>query len=448
MKKCLNCQIDGFQDDDAFCPECGSKLAEAEAPAAESPAFASAAPAEAAAFAAPAAAVAADAAPAPEFAAQDSQPAPSAIPASGKTPKFNAGEFFGKNKKALGIGGIAVVALAAAIAIAPMFGQVVPKDLIEQDLMASDIVQEGVVPGKYVNLSEYELTKFKVTNQEESTQYLFGEPIEVCTVTYSGTIKNENFESDFTASSAYYKEGENWVEGLSPDIITSTTTPLKGVDYIVKDSSEAFSSVSFESTFEGSNGVYTSTATEEVKYEFWFADDTAKNVQTFLFSEEEGWQPKGEVEVSDLTTTWKLEGKSFEATDEVSSWGGPRGSFNSTITFVAAEEGSLAANYVVNFATSEESNSYATYHNYSVDSQAVGTPQKKFGADSFSVELNDAGNLVTLECSTTSSQTVAGSGTVHALRVGILTDAPYRTDPDDGSVERNFNVDLIYSELV
>lgn len=346
------------------------------------------------------------------------------------------------NKKALGIAGaaIAVVAVIVAVAIFVMSAGNVPDDVVRQSVQGSHLVQSGAVSSQYTDSTPYELKEFKVDKQED---YQFSSADErqlvknwygtdqMRVVTSSGKIANESFETTFTVESCFTKQNDQWLEIGSPEVVSKTTVPLKGVSSMDQLSNNANVSYSdFSSTFDESNGSYASTATQKVTYTYWFAADTATDTQTFVFDASSGWKAQGDATASDQQTNWTLNGKTFEVSandQQGSSWSYTK-SRSGQIVFGETADGMQSATYTYAWTpTDGASNQYNTYSAVSLEGTASGELVHEFGNGSFTLELNDAEHAVTINCNSSGTSTVAGSGKMQTMKVGITTNATYHT---------------------
>lgn len=329
-------------------------------------------------------------------------------------------------RRLAGIVGLACMTVVMVCVLSGCSGGV-SNDQVESDVQASSVATKGVMRSDYVNDAPYELVDFKVDGKEKAAE---GEEFaqmlgidELQTVSFSGTVRNANFETQFTGAATYGKQGDAWMIMTDPDIASSTTKPLKGVDFM-DDPNEskvtwgnevepAYSD--YSATFDGSDGAWTSSASQTVSYDYWFATDTAKNTCTFRFDAKEGWVPEGDVQVSDVTTSWKLAGKTFGLTER--GFLPFSGTVDSTIVFPDASEGDpTTIDYTLNY--SPKSGSVAAVS--AAGSGAV-TMHHTFGEPSFSFDAYDAANSVSFGAESTTSSMVAGAGEVNALEVDILT---------------------------
>ena len=208
---------------------------------------------------------------------------------------------------------IVIIAMLGCLSLCSCSGGV-PEDRVKEDVLASSFVADGFIPSTYVNESKYELTEFKIDSQREDKNREYGiEKAQI--VKFSGKIKNDSFESSFTGTACFAKSGDSWQTIGKAGSDSYDTIPLKGVDLITDENASGENSniihSDFSCSFDDSNEQYTASASETVTCELWFADDTAKNTQDFIFDNQKGWMPKGETKASDLSTTYKLAGKTF-----------------------------------------------------------------------------------------------------------------------------------------
>lgn len=358
----------------------------------------------------------------------------------------------GKTKLVVG-GGIVLAAVTVLVAFF-FLGGGVPKGQVEQDLKASSIMTEGVLHSNFVNDAPYELVEFSVTGQKDESGEFFGQKYTAKTVSFDATIRNANFESSFSGTVSYLKSSDGWEKAGGFAIDNQNTTPLKGVDSIEEESRSITAggdvSVSdFESNFSSEGGLYASSASQTITYAFWFADDIAKNTQSFSFDNDRGWVANSDVEASDLKTVWKLSGKSFSFTDtQLTALGATKNTIASNIVFEdASEDGTLNAKYSLQCDAKTESDNLAAYHDIALEGTIAGSPVHEFGSDTFTVDLNDPEQKATFSCQPSSNSLVAGSGTVNTLRVRIETDSPYQTYNNTGKVV-TFSDECYYTEDV
>lgn len=342
-----------------------------------------------------------------------------------------------RKKPALIAGIVAAVIAVIAVAVFVVVGaDRVSDETLKTTLEQSSIVKSGLVPQNYVDSSDYKVKDLKITDQKKITDtgafssviYALtgtsGENIPIMTVSYKATIENDNFSSDIVGTVQFLKWNDQWLTVAAPSASTlqsCDTKPLKGVDKMDAQSSSS-SSYSygskqdytidhddFEATFDESDSSYSSTATEKVSYSFWFAKDSATASQSFKFDQKSGWQPTGNVKLSDQDTVWNLEGKTFKYEKDASD-----AKTTASITFKTCSSDNLTADHSITYAPSEKAKK-SNYLDASASGEAKGKPTHKFGENSFSVELNDASSKVTYKINGITTVSVAGSGTVDAL---------------------------------
>ena len=332
-------------------------------------------------------------------------------------------------------GGIAVVVLIAIVAfIMPLFGGV-PTDVARQAFAQSSLATNGAVSSNYTNSSVYEIKDFKIDKQEDAlagydSEYhqmakAFYGTDQIKTVYFSGTIANDNFETNFNGQCDFMNVGGNWspTSSSSLKINSKDTKPLKGVDALGKQSSSNNVSYSdFNSDFNESNGTYTSNATSTVTYSYWFATDTAKVSQSFTFDPTSGWKSSGDATTADQNTEWNLKDKTFKYSGGTGIFSS--GTIDSSITFGEAKDGNMTASYsLVYTPTAGQSSSYATYQSASVKGTATGKASHQFGQSDFSIQLSDSGQSVDITCKNNNYSSTANSK--NALSVTMDTKAAY-----------------------
>lgn len=439
-----------------FCPECGTKIAKQAQPQptdsappqeASSPAVseASTKPTKAATSTAnnadvteQPAAEPTQATPAQSARAQQKPEGETAGAKAGKVIDDTMSKFKSLDKtKKYGIvgGGIAVVVLVAIIAfVMPLFGGV-PTDVARQAFAQSSLAANGAVSSNYTNASAYEIKDFKIDKQEDAlagydsdtrqmAKAWYGSD-QIKTVSFSGTIANESFETNFTGQCDFKNIGGNWTPAsdYSLKINSKNTKPLKGVDTLGKqNTSDNVNYSDFSSDFNESNGTYTSNATSTVTYTYWFATDTAKASQSFTFDPSSGWKASGDATTTDQNTEWTLKDKTFKysgATGVFSS-----GTIDSSITFGEAKDGNMSASYALNYTpTAGQSSTYATYQSASVKGTATGKASHQFGQSDFTIQLSDSGQSVDVTCKNGGYSSSASSK--NTLSVTMDTKAAY-----------------------
>lgn len=320
-------------------------------------------------------------------------------------------------------------------------------------------VSGGLIKSEYVNDSEYSFDEFKITSRENasaqdvkslsslSTAFGGSSVEKSITVNFSGTIRNESFESSFTGHISYYKSGNKWDEVASATIDSGTTTkPLKGVDTMEKASSNSSYSTSsssaetktenFTSELEGSDGSYSCTARQDVATEYWFATEKATVSQKFKFDNSSGWQKNGDASAENMQTSYKLAGKTFKYSNNSNYAGNEESSF----TFQASDDpNNVSASYKIE--RSPRANT--AQQSVSLEGTATGKITHTFGKNSFGIELNDQGQGVTISADSSNSVTVAGTGTTNALSTKISTNA---TGSSDLGLVVKYNVSGTFTE--
>lgn len=298
------------------------------------------------------------------------------------------------------VGGGAAVVVIICIALAMSLLGGPSTDDAKAAFMQTSLAANGAVPSNYTNETPYEVTDFKIdqtddtlatAEEQELARRWYGTD-QIKTVTCSGAVANESFETNFTAMVYLAKSGNDWVSVGSPDILSKETKPLKGVDVLEEQASDTISYSDFSSTLDESNGTYTSTASGTQTHTFWFATDTATVQQSFTFDQAYGWKTMGDQQISDENTAWNLEGKTFECSRDAGS-----GYFDGTITFGTVEGESANADYSLAFDAN--SAGFVKYRDASVKGSATGRITHEFGEESFDIQLEDNDNSVALSCS-------------------------------------------------
>ena len=340
-----------------------------------------------------------------------------------------------------------VVAAVAAIIVAAVVGfnmaNSVPEDTVRQALQNSSTVTDGVVANDYVTAQPYNLKSFKIDKQEDESTGEIGVAItgsdKTRHVYFSGSMENDFFKTDFTGEAYYVKQGDSWVSLLGPSITGNTTTPLQGVARISQTTgNDDYEISNFSSTLDSSNGTYTSTATQDVSYTFWFATDTATNTRTFVF-DGNCWKPTGDTAVSNMHTATNFAGRKFEYTDTGSGLF-KTGTTNSTIEFTSdGENGQVAATYSLDWKYSGDTSKGSSGQYYlpvNLSGNLTGTIEHEFGKDNFSIELNDAENQVTFTGGESYATISAGDGESNTMSLSATTNTKYFESPFQTSTYR------------
>lgn len=350
-----------------------------------------------------------------------------------------------KGKGIIGGCAVAAVLVIALISFGASAASNVPEDIAKQSVQGSSFANNGIASNNYVEASSYSLDEFKIDKQEDVNIGALSSLFATGTagkdkarhVMFSGKIKNDYFETSFTGESYYVKQGDNWVLASGPTISDSNTKPLQGVASLNGTSTHFYSSdasysvSNFSSTLDENNGSYTSEATQDVEYDFWFGKDTAKNTQDFTFDGTQ-WKPLGDVSVSETKSTFALNGKSFKSVDRGTGWN--NSSVDTTITF---ENGTDASNITGTYSLSYSYTGSSTeYTPFSIDGPLVGSIKHEFGQNTFDIELNDATNNVTFSGGSSSSGITAGSGTTNGIGLSTKTKSVYHKSRyrDEGDV--------------
>lgn len=427
MIYCENCG-QKLEDDAAFCEACGHRV-------------------DAAAATAEVAAKAESANESGEGAGKGANHAAAKTPTAPKAPKVK--------RPAVIAGAVALVVVVVAIVAFMMAGaNPISKDQLKSDIESVDLGTKGVVSSNYVNESTYQVVDLKINDQKKSTESLFGMQIECVTVDFSGTIKNDSFETTFDGQAVYGKDDGQWVKVSDPHATSTSTKPLKGVDYIERPetvSSRSYNDITyatsdFQSSLEGSEGAWTSKASQKVSYDMWFATDTATCTAEFTFSEDKGWQMKGNVSLSDQNTAWKLAGKTFEM--QTPSSGTFAKNSTSTLSFAENDGEGLTADWTLVFTAPAPSSQYEVLTSLNLKGTASGSPVHEFGQSSFTVQLTDSKANATIECASTTASLASNTVTTDALKVDIATNDVWRDWTGTSFGNNQKTVDLSYATFI
>lgn len=363
----------------------------------------------------------------------------------GSNAASHVGQFL-TTKKGKGIVAGAIAAVAAIIVAAVVgfnMANNVPEDTVRQALQNSSTVADGIVANDYVTAQPYDLKNLKIDKQEDESTGEIGAAItgsnKARPVYFSGSMENDFFKTDFTGEAYYVKQGDTWVSLLGPSITGNTTTPLQGVGRISEASeSDDYEISNFSSTLDSSNGAYTSTATQDVSYTFWFATDTATNTRTFVFDGDR-WKPTGDTAVSNMQTKTNFAGKKFEYADTGSGMF-KSGTTNSTIDFTSDDEnGQVAATYSLDWKYSGNTSKGSSGQYYlpvNLSGNLTGAIEHEFGKDNFSIELNDAENQVTFTGGEPYATISAGDGESNTMSLSAATNTKYFESPFQTSTYR------------
>ena len=366
---------------------------------------------------------------------QPTQPAPI------QSPSLQAPSFLSTKKgKGIVAGAIAaVVAIIVAAFVGFNMANNVPKDMVRQALQNSSTMTDGIASNDYVDDQPYSLDGFKIDKQQDEAAGEIGKALvnsdKVRHIYFSGSMKNDFFKTDFTGEAYYVKQGDTWANVLGPSITGSTTTPLKGVTSMAySDSDDDYTVSNFASTLDSANGSYTSTATQDVAYSFWFATDTATNTCTFTFDGNR-WKQVGDIQVSNMQTKTNFTGKKFEYMETGSSLF-RTGTTTSTIEFIDdGTDGSLTATYTLNWKYSGDTSEGSAGQYYlpvNLSGTLSGSIDHTFGQDDFDIELNDSANQVTFTGGESYSSISAGDGASNTMSFSATTntksfESPFQT---------------------
>lgn len=330
--------------------------------------------------------------------------------------KVSLSALLGLKTVKIGIASIAAIVLACIVFFLMRPNLSVPEDVVKNALKTETSIMSGIIQSEYVNESEYELTEFSVDSQKVEDQKVSGTNASMGfvlgTVTFSGTVKNESFETQFTGTGSFTKMTKAKEAEWTPADITiewTQTKPLKGVDSM-GDETEARNTVitDFSSTFEESNGSYTSTAQRKATYAFWFAEDSCTESQTYIFDKNQGWISSGDKQTSNRSTKYLFDGKSFVLSEESANPSFPAESRSSTVTFAGGDGGSLSASYTFD-VKSVDMYSSEDYQPISLSGTLVGVVSHDFGLEEFSLNFTDAKNNVTFAVKGSDEDTTEGA---------------------------------------
>lgn len=327
--------------------------------------------------------------------------------------------------------GIATVALIVGIIIALVLSSGVPTDAVKKAFGQSSFVANGAVSGDYTNKSPYSITDFKIEKQEKSSlsqeqrQFLKNAvgSEEIVQVTFSGTMKNDSFETKFTGSGYFTKTNNDWTTLLgAPGVTSSETKPLKGVENFDKaNSTDSVSYSDFSSSLDESGETYTSKATSTINYNYWFGKDTGKASQDFVFDPSYGWKTNGDIQIANQTTEYNLEGKTFNFSGDAHN-----GTATSSITFSSVTPDSASISYDINYTPNANAgNSFLTFSAVSQNGSASGKIVHTFAKENFTFQLTDSENSTDITISNKQQSSWNTTAAKNALNVSIKTDAIY-----------------------
>ncbi len=289
-----------------------------------------------------------------------------------------------------------------------------------EDLQQVDVAADCAVPDNYVLPSDYTIEDLQIDDQDTQSYTVEGTTLSFRTVTFSCALVNANFRTELSAMAYYTRpvEGDEVGDTLQiadyVDKISAHTVPLKGVDGFVPtltgDVSVDYADLvaggaefgDFSSTLDQSGDTYTSTASQELTYDQWFATDTGTWTMTFTFDEEQGWVPDEGQETPSATNTqtaWKIEGKELTIPKKDQKRKDLDGTLNGSLTFdeITPVDGSntdydVQAQYELSYTPSDSNAkgfSYDAVDISSDDTKLTGSLQHELGAEMFSFKLGN-----------------------------------------------------------
>ncbi|MCD8200300.1 MAG: hypothetical protein LUD25_05065 [Coriobacteriaceae bacterium] len=318
----------------------------------------------------------------------------------------------------------AIVVIIAVIVLLVVMcsgsGQMSEEEFYE-DLQQVDVAADCAVPGNYVLPSDYTIEDLQIEDQNTQSYTVEGTTLSFRTVTFSCALVNANFRTELTAEAYYTRpvEGEEVVDDTLQiadyvDKLSAHTVPLKGVDGFVPtltgDVTVDYADMvaggaefgDFSSTLDQSGDTYTSTATQELTYDQWFATDTGTWTMTFTFDEEQGWVPDEGQETPSATNTqtdWKIEGKALTIPKKEQKRKDLDGTLEGSLTFdeISPVDGSgtdydVQAEYELNYTPTDSSAKGFSYDSVDIssgDTKLTGSLQHELGADMFSFKLGN-----------------------------------------------------------
>ncbi len=367
---------------------------------------------------------------------------PAASPVASSSPQANgsvpgaqnphATSFFAskKNLNLAFIGAAVVVVLVIAFNLFNYFsGLIGPNDVKQIINSDQELMQNGIVPSRYVAQSSYIVKNVVVEEQKDVTAEMhkgygdkaFGATAtNIVNVRVKATIVNDNFETTFTTYLFVTKTSQGW-KGLAPIAINpkdATTTPLKGVDKSDNYSSKVKCS---DSDLQNNDGTYTSTITVSSHDENWYGKTDYSWSDVYTFSNDKGWSlDHSTKDDPTINVDWNMKGKTYD--------------YASTNDFFRNDNISLTINDINNKTadisysiSSEPKSSSSSAKSINLSGRKTATIKATRGGN-ISIELNDADNGVTIIIRDGEKQRVAGRGEVNALVVSI------ETQSDDGTM--------------
>lgn len=290
--KCTHCNAE-LPDNARFCTECGAPVS-APTPAPDQTAASAQTPPPASAptpF---------HTSPAPNF---DSTAA-YASAATGASGAAKAGGALASKHKVA----VLAAALAALVIIAIVYvltsgtltmGQT--PATFETGFENDSIVTQGIASDAYVYDSPYQVTSFKAENIQKVDDWKV-------TADITATIENDNFKTDIQAKGTYYDATKSsnalaqelLTQGYAFDVVSSTTTPKKGIDY---DKANGLDGVSAPLSDDGTS----CTVEVDKANSFWFADSDIDTTYSYTFDGTQ-WKISGNQTTENYTYKKDIEG--------------------------------------------------------------------------------------------------------------------------------------------
>lgn len=138
-----------------------------------------------------------------------------------------------------------------------------------EEAFAEDVlVQKGIASSSYLNESPYEVKSFTAENIEKRSET-------GVTADFSATIENDNFMTEMSGTATYLQEPDG-PSTYEFDVVSSETTPKKGIDFDKSNGLEHIDPVLSDDR--------TSCMVEIVDtFSYWFADSSVKHLYTYQF---------------------------------------------------------------------------------------------------------------------------------------------------------------------
>lgn len=160
-----------------------------------------------------------------------------------------------------------------------------PLDEMQAAFEGDSIVENGVASNEYLKESPYKVTSFEVTNNRDSND---GTEYEI-----KATIENDNYVTEMTVDGL--QQGSRY----EFDVVDSTTTPKKGIDF---DNANGIEKAEAVLQSDGK----TCTVEDIETYDYWFATVTKGGTYTYKFTGD-GWESDGN-DAAEKTEYKDLEG--------------------------------------------------------------------------------------------------------------------------------------------